>query len=361
MNISLDKRFNEDTIPTYDILPKIKNDLKTNAFNLDSLKNSEAFVNGVFNVPIDNNHNNLLHYILDRDVSDATEQTRFKLCEFLIESGIDTETPNIMNETPLHIAVKNHYPSIVKLLINSGVNVNYKNSVGTTPLHYATRGLSDSVEQIDDRDLNVVNENEKDLLFIKSVIDKIFEHFTNTNDTNVYVLFDKFKSMLSDGDTFKSDKEIKKELSRIEDSLTKRNLDFDSKKEGSVAQVHNVIFNEFYDNSIANRFAINKVNVNDDVFNHDTVSELKGKFKKNKSQFFKYELNNTLDQLCDSIKYEEFVLSSVQKESIDKLSNYHSGYKDNYNVEIDNITLKYKTLQSFFVSVVLLDKRNYDI
>jgi len=59
------------------------------------------------------------------------------LCEWLINNGVDVNTPNQYNNTPLISAVDYHYPEVCKLLLGHGADVNAQNQSGETALAFA--------------------------------------------------------------------------------------------------------------------------------------------------------------------------------------------------------------------------------
>lgn len=55
--------------------------------------------------------------------------------KLLLEAGAFTSVPGANNVTPLHEAVTNNHPSIVKLLVAHGADIYARSSEGKTPMY----------------------------------------------------------------------------------------------------------------------------------------------------------------------------------------------------------------------------------
>lgn len=53
----------------------------------------------------------------------------------ILELGIHPDTPNLIGQFPLHLAVENGNEDYVQILLNSGANPNITDANGVTPLH----------------------------------------------------------------------------------------------------------------------------------------------------------------------------------------------------------------------------------
>lgn len=87
----------------------------------------------------DGQGNTLLHYVARRP-DDAG-----KLIETLIDRGVDPNSRNNEEETPLHVANTRH---AVQELVRCGADINIKNFGGFTPLHLAIYFCTVSSEQV---------------------------------------------------------------------------------------------------------------------------------------------------------------------------------------------------------------------
>jgi hypothetical protein len=88
----------------------------------------------------DKEGNSALHILLDGE-SNMEEAEILELVTYLVKHGVNPGGYSKKNVTPLHLAAKMQYSSIVKFLLESGVSANVTDSQGMTPLHYVTLGL----------------------------------------------------------------------------------------------------------------------------------------------------------------------------------------------------------------------------
>ncbi len=63
--------------------------------------------------------------------------TKAKTVQNCLDSGLDIEVRNEWGNTPLHLAVANEDPELVKMLLNAGADVHARDKYGHTPLHLA--------------------------------------------------------------------------------------------------------------------------------------------------------------------------------------------------------------------------------
>ena len=113
---------------------------------------------------------NALHIVLNTDLS---ELNKLNVIKYLLGKKIYTENKNKMGETPLHIASKNNYKSIIIELVKNGADIQASDSLGKTPIHYLARGLVVECEKtyiediIDDpkpkHDKKVISQMAKDI------------------------------------------------------------------------------------------------------------------------------------------------------------------------------------------------------
>ena len=69
-------------------------------------------------------------------LNDVTILLRFFLCRCDINLKDNTLS------TPLHLAIKNNRPHVVKILVQHGANTTIRDTNGKTPLHYAMQMVS---------------------------------------------------------------------------------------------------------------------------------------------------------------------------------------------------------------------------
>lgn len=84
---------------------------------------------------IDRSEGNLIHQIVKKYT--RTYDKGLAYLHFLYEQGLDIDKPNIVQETPLHIAVKEHRNPYIKWLLENGADPNLQNKDGESPFFLA--------------------------------------------------------------------------------------------------------------------------------------------------------------------------------------------------------------------------------
>lgn len=84
---------------------------------------------------------NIIHVIIKNEQSGLEEYQKYDLVKQFIYHGVPVGQFNNSNVTPLHLAAKYQYPSIVKLLLEYEANPNALDSQDMTPVHYAVYGF----------------------------------------------------------------------------------------------------------------------------------------------------------------------------------------------------------------------------
>lgn len=102
--------------------------------------------------------NTLLHLVAARGSIHAQHSIRLKgissvevnlyLAKILIERGLDVNSVNRFNQTPLHLAIERQNLLVIDHLISCGSNVNLVDANGNSPLHI----LSGALQNWDDKD-----------------------------------------------------------------------------------------------------------------------------------------------------------------------------------------------------------------
>ena len=106
------------------------NDLDTNELLQYSFNNQISFD------VINENGDSLIHEVVRMDNRKTNQHSKLNVIKFLVQNGVNPDTPNKMNQTPLHIACNYQLDLIVKYLLSINVNPNYTDNMGMYPFHY---------------------------------------------------------------------------------------------------------------------------------------------------------------------------------------------------------------------------------
>lgn len=79
---------------------------------------------------------NLIHQIVKKYTRNYDRGLSY--LQLLAEQGLDLDKPNVVKETPLHSAVKEHRNLYIKWLMENGADANFQNKDGESPLFLAT-------------------------------------------------------------------------------------------------------------------------------------------------------------------------------------------------------------------------------
>jgi len=90
---------------------------------------------------------NLIHKTLFNTNSQKKEFHRLNIIKFLVQNGVNPEKPNRENQTPLHLACRFQYKSIVEYLVSLNIDLNFKDNYGCTAFHYALQGKLELYEE----------------------------------------------------------------------------------------------------------------------------------------------------------------------------------------------------------------------
>jgi hypothetical protein len=133
-----------------------------NDMDTQKLKEFTISRNIQLNVEDSNTGDNLMHKVMNIINSKIKEFHKLNMIKFLYTNGVNPDEPNKENITPLHLACKYQYTSIVSYLVSLGVDINYQDNFGMTPFHYALQGniLLHEVKEVDNI---ILNENKTDV------------------------------------------------------------------------------------------------------------------------------------------------------------------------------------------------------
>ena len=138
------KRIDRDNEPYRPIIsvPKEKIDELFSLINMMDTQQVKQFsiINSV-SLNVDSSiGDNLIHKVITLNNGLKKEMHRLNMIKFLYQNGVNPDKPNRENQTPLHLACKEQYFSIVEFLVSIGVDLNFKDNIGFTPFHYALMG-----------------------------------------------------------------------------------------------------------------------------------------------------------------------------------------------------------------------------
>ena len=126
----------------YRLLPTHDQKKVVELFNIvETLDTSELLQYSLTNqIPLDviydDNGNTLIHSVIKMDNRKTNELSKLNIIKFLFQNGCNPDTPNKMNQTPLHLACQCQLKLIVKYLLDINVNPNYTDNLGLYPFHY---------------------------------------------------------------------------------------------------------------------------------------------------------------------------------------------------------------------------------
>ncbi|EGC37278.1 hypothetical protein DICPUDRAFT_150121 [Dictyostelium purpureum] len=87
-------------------------------------------------------YNSLIH---------ATQYNEISVCRYLIDKGVNVDSPDFLQKTTLHWAAYQGHTQLVLFLVNKGADINALDSIGRSPLHWACfKGNSDPIKALCD-------------------------------------------------------------------------------------------------------------------------------------------------------------------------------------------------------------------
>lgn len=90
---------------------------------------------------IDRSEGNLIHQIVKKYTRAFDKGIAY--LDLLYVQGLDIEKPNVVQETPLHIAVREHREPYIKWLLDNGANPNAQDKNGVSPFYHAVANALD--------------------------------------------------------------------------------------------------------------------------------------------------------------------------------------------------------------------------
>lgn len=90
---------------------------------------------------IDRSEGNLIHQIVKKYTRAFDKGIAY--LDLLYAQGLDIEKPNVVQETPLHVAVREHREPYIKWLLDNGANPNAQDKNGVSPFYHAVANALD--------------------------------------------------------------------------------------------------------------------------------------------------------------------------------------------------------------------------
>jgi len=132
------------------IIPKEKIEELFSMINLmdsQGLKQYSVVNNITLNVEDPISGDNLIHKVITSSNPLKKEFHRLNIVKFLVQNNVHPDKPNKENQTPIHLACKAQYSTIVNYLISLDVDLNFQDNYGFSSLHYALQGKIELYEE----------------------------------------------------------------------------------------------------------------------------------------------------------------------------------------------------------------------
>jgi len=132
------------------IIPKEKIEELFSMINLmdsQGLKQYSVVNNITLNVEDPISGDNLIHKVITSPNLLKKEFHRLNIVKFLVQNNVHPDKPNKENQTPIHLACKAQYSTIVNYLISLDVDLNFQDNYGFSSLHYALQGKIELYEE----------------------------------------------------------------------------------------------------------------------------------------------------------------------------------------------------------------------
>lgn len=279
-----------------------------NLMNSQELKQYSVVNNITLNVEDPISGDNLIHKVITSPNLFKKEFHRLNIVKFLVQNNVHPDKPNKENQTPIHLACKAQYSTIVNYLISLDVDLNFQDNYGFSSLHYALQGKIELYENKIVKDFiqkpkKVDFTKREDLIEIKKELwdiikdDPFLGLLKNTlnlslfNDSKVAQLTLNYKKKLVDLAVDEKvpdrNKIIKEEFELIKKSITELiNKKWGGFKDLSELNLHKVVDDSWVSNPI-------------DEFSPLTVKDVKEEIK-NQIQ----KTRNEIIIICDTFQEE---------------------------------------------------------
>ena len=118
-----------------------------NQMDSQQLKQYSIVNNITLNVEDPISGDSLIHKVITSPNLLKKEFHRLNIVKFLVQNNVHPDKPNKENQTPIHLACKAQYSTIVNYLISLDVDLNFQDNYGFSCLHYALQGKIELYEE----------------------------------------------------------------------------------------------------------------------------------------------------------------------------------------------------------------------
>ena len=131
----------------------------------------------------------LIHTVINIIETTTTPEAKLNIIKFLVQHNVNPDTPNKLNQTPLHLACASQLDKIIQYLLSINVNPNYQDNLGQTPFHYLLTGKTKLLE-FTEKSNNFIqkykmdyNQNNQELINIENENKRLKDELANIKKT----------------------------------------------------------------------------------------------------------------------------------------------------------------------------------
>lgn len=312
-------------------IPKEKSDeLFSLINNMDTQQLKQySVINAItLNVEDANSGDNLIHKVILSTNPLKKEFHRLNVIKFLVQNGVNPDKPNRENHTPLHLACREQYFTIVEYLVDLSVELNYVDNYGMSPFHYALQGKIELLKENNDTEgfipkpkkINLEKNNK--IIEIKKIIWTLIKE-------------NSFLKLLTNTvkETIEGDISINKKKTDFLKKITDSAINTGTTDQNKFLKENIEIFKNEIETFVKNKWnnfkAITELeihekdsetsyDIDDPIFSPLKVNSVK-KLIKNNSK----ECIADIKQICDTLKFEEI---DVEEKMNDKIEDFYKRF-----------------------------------
>jgi len=314
-----------------------------NTMDTQQIKQFSMINNITLNVESSVNGDNLIHRVLTLNNGLKKEFHRLNMIKFLYQNGVNPDKPNKENQTPLHLACKEQYFSIVDFLISIGVDLNFKDNIGFTPFHYALMGKIElyndpkEIKEFIEKPKKIDFEKKDKLIEIKKAIwDKIKDSpfisaISKTIDTSLYSDKNIREAVLS------FIKKISENILKINkaDSIKLIKEQVDMLKKG----IENAIKSKWGEFGNINELVIHDKEPDSWPITGNDLSPLKSINVKDEIRNESKKVKEVIKKICNSIQKEADIKVDTNQKLNDVVVNFYKDFVDENNDLFNDVPL----------------------